>query len=136
MSDAATKATADAADAAEPSRPSGGGPSAASGLSRLATLPLVVLIWLYRITLGPLVGGQCRYYPTCSQYGLDALREHGAIRGSWLTARRLARCHPFVKGGYDPVPPAERDAPPPPLPAQERSSAMAEGVPPGDRSTP
>lgn len=82
----------------------------ASLLSRLATLPMVVLIWAYRATLGPIVGGQCRYHPSCSQYGLDALREHGAIRGTWLTVRRLARCHPFVKGGYDPVPPAERRA--------------------------
>jgi uncharacterized protein len=80
--------------------------SAASFLCRLATGPLVALIWLYRITLSPLVGGQCRYYPSCSQYGLDALRAHGPIRGSWLTMCRLVRCHPFVKGGYDPVPPA------------------------------
>lgn len=72
--------------------------------SRFATLPFIAAIYAYRVTLGPLLGGQCRFHPTCSQYALDAYREHGAIRGSLLTARRLLRCHPLGGGGYDPVP--------------------------------
>ncbi len=66
---------------------------------------LILGVRLYQWTLSPLTGGQCRFSPTCSRYAEEALREHGAGRGAWLTARRLARCHPFCKGGYDPVPP-------------------------------
>ncbi|TVQ62111.1 MAG: membrane protein insertion efficiency factor YidD [Phycisphaerales bacterium] len=76
----------------------------------IATWPLVLAIRAYQVTLRPFMGAQCRYHPTCSQYGLDALREHGAIRGGWLTCRRLLRCHPLAKGGYDPVPPREPNA--------------------------
>lgn len=67
----------------------------------------VVLIWMvraYQMFLGPLLPAACRYYPTCSSYAIEALERHGAIRGSWLAARRIARCHPFRAGGYDPVP--------------------------------
>jgi putative membrane protein insertion efficiency factor len=71
----------------------------------LAAWPLVALVRVYQVTLGPLMGGHCRFTPSCSHYALEALREHGAVRGSWLTARRLARCHPLGGGGYDPVPP-------------------------------
>lgn len=67
--------------------------------------PFVAVIWAYRVTLSPLLGRQCRFYPTCSAYGLDAYREHGVWRGTLLTARRILRCHPFSRGGYDPVPP-------------------------------
>jgi len=70
----------------------------------IAAWPLVVLIRAYQVALRPFMGGQCRYTPTCSQYALDAYREHNVFRASWLTVRRLLRCHPFVKGGYDPVP--------------------------------
>lgn len=63
------------------------------------------LITLYRYTLSYLIGGQCRFYPSCSQYGLDAIRLHGTWHGGWLILRRLGRCHPFHAGGYDPVPP-------------------------------
>ena len=94
-------------------------PTGRSGLgfwSRLGNVPFVLLIRLYRVTLSPLIGGQCRYEPTCSRYGLEAYRLHGPVRGSLLTLRRILRCHPFVRGGYDPVPlpddPAADPAPP------------------------
>ena len=66
---------------------------------------LILLVRGYRRFLSPLLGQQCRFHPTCSAYGLEALQVHGALRGTWLTARRIARCHPFNPGGYDPVPP-------------------------------
>lgn len=65
---------------------------------------LILLIQLYRYTLSPLLGVRCRFEPSCSVYAIEALRQHGSIKGSWLTARRLSRCHPFNPGGYDPVP--------------------------------
>jgi putative membrane protein insertion efficiency factor len=67
-----------------------------------------LLIWLlrgYRMFISPLYGQVCRYYPSCSAYALEAVTTHGAVRGSWLTARRLGRCHPWTSGGHDPVPP-------------------------------
>ncbi|GMV27177.1 MAG: hypothetical protein AMXMBFR58_32080 [Phycisphaerae bacterium] len=72
-----------------------------------SVLPLVALVRAYQLTLSPLLGGQCRYVPTCSAYALDALRQHGPFRGTWMAARRILRCHPFARGGYDPVPPAD-----------------------------
>jgi len=74
----------------------------------LTILPLILLIRLYQITLSPFLGGQCRYHPTCSVYAIDALRDYGAIRGSIMAAKRIGRCNPFVKGGYDPVPPTTK----------------------------
>ena len=71
---------------------------------RLAILPFKVLIFAYRITLGPWLGGHCRFYPTCSQYALEAYDLHGPFRGTYLTARRLLRCHPLGGKGFDPVP--------------------------------
>ncbi len=71
----------------------------------LTTMPFVAAIRLYQVTLRPFLGGQCRYHPTCSDYGVEAYRRHGVFRGTWLTATRVLRCHPLVKGGYDPVPP-------------------------------
>jgi uncharacterized protein len=69
---------------------------------------LIGLISGYRMFIGPLLGPRCRFYPSCSAYALEAIRVHGAARGSWLAARRISRCHPFHKGGLDPVPPARR----------------------------
>lgn len=62
-----------------------------------------LVVGIYRVTLGPLLGGQCRYTPTCSQYMLDAVAKYGPWRGGWKGLRRIARCHPFKKGGYDPA---------------------------------
>lgn len=74
---------------------------------RLSILPFIALIRAYQATLRPFLGGQCRFYPTCSDYGLEAYREHGICRGTWLTARRIWRCRPFGGRGYDPVPPRD-----------------------------
>ena len=60
----------------------------------------------YRLLLSPWLGSSCRFEPTCSAYSLEALEQHGAAKGSYLTLRRLARCHPWCVGGHDPVPPA------------------------------
>lgn len=76
-------------------------------------LALVALIRGYQLIISPLLGPRCRFYPSCSHYAIEALRVHGAGRGSWLTLRRLLRCHPLHPGGVDPVPPAKNstDAP-------------------------
>ncbi|QYJ03285.1 membrane protein insertion efficiency factor YidD [Nocardioides panacisoli] len=77
---------------------------------------LVGLVRLYRLLISPMLGPVCRYYPSCSQYALDALQTHGALRGSWLAGRRLLRCHPWSPGGVDHVPPARsRDGEPAPI---------------------
>jgi putative membrane protein insertion efficiency factor len=65
---------------------------------------ICLLIRAYQLVLSPWLGGRCRFYPSCSHYALEAVREHGSLRGSWLSLRRLLRCHPFHPGGYDPVP--------------------------------
>jgi putative membrane protein insertion efficiency factor len=69
-----------------------------------AARALMVSIAGYRRFISPLIPPRCRFAPSCSEYALEALRVHGAIRGLWLTVRRLARCQPFHPGGYDPVP--------------------------------
>jgi len=65
---------------------------------------MIMLVRLYQAALSPLLGGQCRYQPTCSDYFIEAVRRHGAALGLVLGAWRILRCHPFSKGGYDPVP--------------------------------
>ena len=62
----------------------------------------------YKLTLSPLIGQQCRFLPTCSDYGRDALIQHGPIKGGWLTLRRVCKCHPWGGSGYDPVPPRSK----------------------------
>ncbi len=65
---------------------------------------LIGLLKAYRAVISPLYGNVCKYYPSCSAYALEAVSVHGAARGSWLAVRRLASCHPWAAGGYDPVP--------------------------------
>jgi len=65
---------------------------------------LQVLIRFYQITLSPFWGAQCRFYPTCSCYAIEALKQHGALKGSYLTLNRICRCNPWARGGVDPVP--------------------------------
>ena len=66
---------------------------------------LLALIRFYRKCISPYTPPACRFYPTCSQYGLEAIEKYGALKGGWLTVKRLCRCHPFYKGDYyDPVP--------------------------------
>ena len=77
-------------------------PGALKGF-RPATLGAAVL-HLYRLAISPLLGDVCRFEPSCSVYAEEAFQRHGALRGSWLALRRLARCHPFHPGGLDPVP--------------------------------
>ncbi len=67
---------------------------------------LIGLLRVYRAVISPLYGEVCRYYPSCSAYSLEAIQVHGSIKGTWLTLRRLARCHPWAPGGVDKVPPA------------------------------
>jgi putative membrane protein insertion efficiency factor len=64
----------------------------------------VVLIKLYQYLLSPLLGAQCRYTPTCSQYGIEAIKKYGSFKGGWLTLKRIARCNPWGGHGHDPVP--------------------------------
>ena len=62
------------------------------------------VIRLYRVALSPLLMSSCRYWPTCSHYGEEAIKRHGAVKGGWLAVKRLSRCHPLGRSGYDPVP--------------------------------
>jgi hypothetical protein len=79
--------------------------TARSVIEALATRLLILGVQVYRNTLRPLLGGQCRFYPTCSEYFLQALRLHGPWRGGLLGLWRILRCHPLGRGGYDPPPP-------------------------------
>lgn len=74
--------------------------------TRLPSLLLVLLVRAYQLLVSPLLGPRCRFYPSCSAYAVQALRVHGALRGTWLAVRRVARCHPWNPGGVDQVPPA------------------------------
>ncbi|WBU54191.1 membrane protein insertion efficiency factor YidD [Paracoccus sp. SCSIO 75233] len=87
-----------------------------SPLAHIVALP----VRAYRLFFSPWVGHGCRFQPTCSAYALEALQRHGAFRGTWLTVRRIFRCHPWGGDGYDPVP--------------ERSNRKRTGEPPAPRS--
>jgi putative membrane protein insertion efficiency factor len=76
-------------------------------MTRLKTLlvwPLVLVIRAYQLAISPMLGNRCRFYPSCSDYSMEALQRHGLLRGLWLGVRRIGRCHPWHPGGYDPVP--------------------------------
>lgn len=64
---------------------------------------LIYTIRVYQRFLSPFLGKNCRFYPTCSEYAVQALEEYGVVRGLWLTGKRILKCHPFHPGGYDPV---------------------------------
>lgn len=72
----------------------------------ILALPLIGAVRLYQVLLSPLMGGRCRFTPSCSNYALEALRAHGPAKGAYLAGRRVLRCHPFGGSGYDPVPPS------------------------------
>jgi uncharacterized protein len=71
---------------------------------QILSFPFILLIKIYQWIISPLLGPKCRYTPTCSQYGIEALKKYGLFKGSWLTIKRIARCHPWGGHGYDPVP--------------------------------
>ena len=73
-------------------------------MKRYITMLLRLLIRFYQLAISPLKPGCCRYYPTCSTYTLQAIEKYGPLKGSWMGLKRILRCHPFHKGGYDPVP--------------------------------
>lgn len=75
-------------------------------LARVPSLLLVLLVRAYQLLVSPLLGPRCRFYPSCSAYAVEALKVHGALRGTWLAVRRVGRCHPWNPGGVDTVPPA------------------------------
>lgn len=70
----------------------------------LLVQPLLLLIRAYQLAISPMLGNRCRFYPSCSEYSMEALRRHGLVKGLWLSVRRVGRCHPWHPGGYDPVP--------------------------------
>lgn len=78
-----------------------------SRLSRILSAPLLLLVRFYQVVISPLLPPACRYTPTCSHYFEEAVRVWGPFRGTWLGIRRILRCHPFHRGGYDPVPPRD-----------------------------
>ena len=75
-----------------------------NGFKNLLSKMLIGLIRLYQITLSPFIGRACRYTPTCSNYGIEAIRKHGPFKGSWLTLKRVLSCNPWGGSVYDPVP--------------------------------
>ena len=98
-----------------------------SAARRVAVAALVLPIRAYQLLLSPLLGPRCRFYPSCSTYAVEALRVHGPLRGTWLAARRLLRCHPWNPGGLDPVPPAIR----PERPSADRGTDPGTATPQG-----
>ncbi|MFN5136146.1 MAG: membrane protein insertion efficiency factor YidD [Chitinophagaceae bacterium] len=73
-------------------------------VKQILIFPFVMLIGFYQYVISPAIGPKCRYTPTCSHYGIEALKKHGPIKGLWLTIKRVSKCHPWGGSGYDPVP--------------------------------
>ncbi|TRN80736.1 membrane protein insertion efficiency factor YidD [Pseudomonas syringae] len=75
-------------------------------MKRWFATTLISIVRGYQLFISPSIRSRCRFYPTCSQYSVEALQTHGAVKGTWLMLRRVCRCHPLHLGGYDPVPPS------------------------------
>ena len=107
--------------------------SAPAGFAMLRRLPertAAALIAVYRYGISPLIGPRCRFYPSCSEYGLQALARFGFLRGLWLTGARVVRCHPWNEGGLDPLPDTFES----PAPARYLGSVLRAGSARGDDS--
>lgn len=75
-----------------------------SAIRKILSFPFILLVRFYQICISPLKPATCRFTPTCSAYAIEALRKYGPIKGIWLAAKRIIRCHPWGGSGYDPVP--------------------------------
>jgi len=73
-------------------------------LKYVFSFPFILLIKLYQRVISPWIGPSCRFTPTCSHYGIEALKKYGPVKGLWLTVKRISKCHPWGKSGFDPVP--------------------------------
>jgi len=73
-------------------------------VKEILSFPFIVLIKIYQLIISPWMGPSCRYTPTCSQYGIEAFKKYGPLKGSWLTIKRILRCNPWGGQGHDPVP--------------------------------
>ena len=73
-------------------------------LNKIVTFPLILLIRGYQIIVSPMLGSNCRFMPTCSEYALESLKTYGLIKGTYLTIKRIGKCHPWGSNGYDPIP--------------------------------
>ena len=73
-------------------------------VSKYISLPIIIIIRLYQLLISPILGQNCRYLPTCSEYSIKSLKEHGLFKGSILSVKRVSKCHPWGSHGFDPVP--------------------------------
>ena len=73
-------------------------------INKIVTFPLILLIRGYQLILSPMLGSNCRFMPTCSEYALESLKTYGLIKGTFLTIKRIGKCHPWGSNGYDPIP--------------------------------
>ena len=73
-------------------------------LNKIVTYPLILLIRVYQLIVSPMLGSNCRFMPTCSEYALESLKAYGLIKGIYLTIKRIGKCHPWGSNGYDPIP--------------------------------
>ena len=73
-------------------------------LNKIVTFPLILLIRGYQLIISPMLGSNCRFMPTCSEYALESLKTYGLIKGTYLTIKRIGKCHPWGSNGYDPIP--------------------------------